>query len=198
MLPIYMALHIAQPDILSDAAIEHLRRFAPIGCRDLNTVRLLRNAGVPAFFNGCVTLTLDRVFAPHDPKQQAARHGRFFADYTDHGQAPGDHTFVAHLQEEIVARSFSENLAVAAGMLARYRSAEEVRTPLADHRDHRRHDRAGQHRSRARPRDRAVRQLRRPPRAGEMGADRHHAARPARDHVGAGDLLGRLLAQLID
>ena len=36
------------------------------------------------------------------------------------------------------------------------------------------------------------------PDAGEVGADRHHAARPAGDHVGAGDLLGRLLARLSD
>ncbi|HVL22358.1 MAG TPA: glycosyltransferase [Amaricoccus sp.] len=130
ILPIYMSLHVAAPDILGDLAIEHLKRFAPIGCRDLNTVRLLRNAGVPAFFNGCVTLTLDRLFPPHDPEEQGPRHGRFFADYSDHGQVSGGHMFVGHLQEEIVARSLSENLAVAAGLLARYRTAEAVRTPL--------------------------------------------------------------------
>ena len=125
-----MSLHVAAPEILGDVAIEHLKRFAPIGCRDLNTVRLLRNAGVPAFFNGCVTLTLDRLFPPHDPEEQRPRHGRFFADYSDHGQVPGGHMLVGHLQEEIVARSLSENLAVAASLLARYRTAEAVRTPL--------------------------------------------------------------------
>jgi lipopolysaccharide biosynthesis glycosyltransferase len=129
MLPIYMALHVAEPGILSDAAIEHLRRFAPVGCRDLNTVRLLRSAGVPAFLNGCVTLTLGRLFPPHDP-DQGPRQGRFFADYIDQGQAPGGYTFVGHQHEEMVVRSFGENIAVAAEMLGRYRRAEAVRTPL--------------------------------------------------------------------
>ena len=126
ILPIYMSLHIAKPEILDEAAIAHLERFAPIGCRDLNTVRLLRNVGIPAFFNGCVTLTLDRLFPPHD----AAREGAYVADYHDHGQTPAGYELVPHASEEVILRDFGDNLALAASMLARYRRAVAVRTPL--------------------------------------------------------------------
>ena len=37
-----------------------LERFAPIGCRDLDTLAQCREAGLEAFFSGCLTLTLAR------------------------------------------------------------------------------------------------------------------------------------------
>ena len=47
--PLFMAFHIAEPEFLDEESLAYLKRFAPIGCRDLFTARLLRGAGVPAF-----------------------------------------------------------------------------------------------------------------------------------------------------
>jgi hypothetical protein len=68
--PLYVAVHISEEPtesgvkprdvILSDDNIAYLRKHAPIGARDINTLRLLRNAGVESYFSGCVTLTLQR------------------------------------------------------------------------------------------------------------------------------------------
>ncbi len=60
--PIIMSVHIRFPAILTPEAIEYLRRYSPVGCRDWQTVALLRSVGVPAFFSGCMTTTVDTVF----------------------------------------------------------------------------------------------------------------------------------------
>lgn len=130
ILPIYMSLHIAQPEILTAEAIEHLKACAPIGCRDINTVRLLRNLDVPAFFNGCVTLTLDRLLTRHDPTREGGRAGRYFADYNDGPGRRAGEQIMAHLDDQIVLGNYGETLSKAAALLASYRKAEAVRTPL--------------------------------------------------------------------
>ena len=57
-LPIFFSFHIQYPEILTDDAIAYLKRFAPIGCRDIATRDLLMNQDIDAFFSGCVTTTL--------------------------------------------------------------------------------------------------------------------------------------------
>lgn len=49
------ALHneFARPEIL-----DYFRRHGPVGCRDMSTKRYLDRQGVPAYFSGCLTLTL--------------------------------------------------------------------------------------------------------------------------------------------
>jgi hypothetical protein len=44
--------------ILSPAGIAYLRRYEPIGTRDLDTLKQLQAAGIKAWFSGCLTLTL--------------------------------------------------------------------------------------------------------------------------------------------
>ncbi|MBS0351386.1 MAG: polysaccharide pyruvyl transferase family protein [Proteobacteria bacterium] len=44
--------------LLSDANLEYLHQHAPIGARDLHTLRLLEANKVDAYFSGCLTLTL--------------------------------------------------------------------------------------------------------------------------------------------
>jgi hypothetical protein len=46
--------------ILGDANLNYLRSHAPIGARDLWTLKLLHDAGVDAYFSGCMTLTMGR------------------------------------------------------------------------------------------------------------------------------------------
>ncbi|NBD12951.1 polysaccharide pyruvyl transferase family protein [Corallococcus silvisoli] len=45
---------------LHPQAREYLRKWGPVGARDLHTLQLLKKADVPAYFSGCLTLTLKR------------------------------------------------------------------------------------------------------------------------------------------
>ena len=60
--------------LLTPEAIEYLRRYGPVGCRDWTTVYLLLSCGVPAFFSGCVTTTIDtRLPGPAPLRRRPAR-----------------------------------------------------------------------------------------------------------------------------
>lgn len=61
IIPLFVALHInvcGLPLFLSKESIEYFKKHQPIGCRDTNSVKLLKNKGVDAYFSGCLTLTL--------------------------------------------------------------------------------------------------------------------------------------------
>jgi lipopolysaccharide biosynthesis glycosyltransferase len=55
--PIFLSFHVNKPEILTPEAVEYLKRYGPVGCRDWTTVDLLMSHGVDAFFSGCVTTT---------------------------------------------------------------------------------------------------------------------------------------------
>jgi hypothetical protein len=44
--------------LVQGESLEYLKRYQPVGCRDLWTLDLLRKRGVECYFSGCVTLTL--------------------------------------------------------------------------------------------------------------------------------------------
>lgn len=59
--PLFVAFHInssVKDFLLSPTSIMYLKKHQPIGCRDINTMELLKNKGVDAYFSGCMTLTL--------------------------------------------------------------------------------------------------------------------------------------------
>ncbi|CAI0796647.1 Polysaccharide pyruvyl transferase [Serratia grimesii] len=59
--PFYTSIHInsvVSDKIFSAEAISHLKLFSPIGCRDYYTVNLLAKYDIPAYYSGCMTLTL--------------------------------------------------------------------------------------------------------------------------------------------
>lgn len=61
ILPLFVAFHIntsVKDKMLSEDSIQYLRKYEPIGCRDLFTVDCLKSKGVDAYFSGCMTLTL--------------------------------------------------------------------------------------------------------------------------------------------
>lgn len=70
--PLIIGFHIAQKAkeyLLSPPSIAFFKRFAPIGCRDEQTMHWLREAGVDAYFSRCLTLTLpQRLEPPKQPK----------------------------------------------------------------------------------------------------------------------------------
>jgi hypothetical protein len=68
--PCLISMHITRerpkPSLSSPASevlvqgksLEYLKRYQPVGCRDLWTLDLLRKRGVECYFSGCATLTL--------------------------------------------------------------------------------------------------------------------------------------------
>ncbi len=60
--PFYISFCVADEKMLSPDAVEHLKKHGPIGCRDYDTVELLRAKGVPAYFSGCLTLTFENFY----------------------------------------------------------------------------------------------------------------------------------------
>lgn len=61
--PLFISLHISPKTkdlMLNDKAVEYYKLHEPIGCRDHDTLELLKAKGVDAYFSGCMTLTLDK------------------------------------------------------------------------------------------------------------------------------------------
>lgn len=59
--PLFVAFHInslAKDSLLAPESINYLKKYEPIGCRDLGTVDLLKSKGIDAYFSACMTLTL--------------------------------------------------------------------------------------------------------------------------------------------
>ena len=59
--PIFVSFHTNVAALKAPGAIDYLRRYAPIGCLDWDTVFLLHAAGIPAFFTGGVSATAELV-----------------------------------------------------------------------------------------------------------------------------------------
>ena len=73
--PIFISFHCERPAMLTEPAIDYLRRYGPVGCRDWSTVHLLLSVGVPAFFSGCITSTLGTPYPAPDPPGRPAEGG---------------------------------------------------------------------------------------------------------------------------
>lgn len=61
--PLFVAFHInssVAEIMLSKEGIRYLKQYEPIGCRDTNSVDLLKRHGIDAYFSGCMTLTLGK------------------------------------------------------------------------------------------------------------------------------------------
>ena len=57
--PTLSFLHEDKQDDGENVQIEYLKQYAPIGCRDTKTLELMKQNGVPAYFTGCMTLTIE-------------------------------------------------------------------------------------------------------------------------------------------
>lgn len=71
--PLFVAFHLnsgVKKELLSLESISYLKSHQPIGCRDLNTMELLRNNGVDAYFSGCMTLTLGEKYHSKDKEDK--------------------------------------------------------------------------------------------------------------------------------
>lgn len=63
IIPIFLALSIMSNNISEEEQI-YLRRFEPIGCRDIYTMNLLREKNILAYMGGCMTATFPKKEQP--------------------------------------------------------------------------------------------------------------------------------------
>lgn len=116
--PVFVSFHCNRPEMLSPAALEYLRMYGPVGCRDWSTVDLLLGAGVPAFFSGCLTTTTSILFpdleVQNSPRVQAP------VAYVDaEPQSVG--TALTHQSDEVGTDGLTVNLRRAVQLLEDYR-----------------------------------------------------------------------------
>lgn len=116
--PIFISFHVNRLEILTPAAIDYLREHAPIGCRDWNTVFLLRSAGVPAFFSGCMTTTTGSLFpdVPVDETKPVV-----YVDTAPPEDEP-DALQITQAYEEVRDRSAAENIREAVRLIGAYQT----------------------------------------------------------------------------
>ena len=112
--PIFISVHINHLNMLTPETIEYLKKYAPIGCRDWNTVHLLHAAGIPAFFSGCITTTVDTLFGG-TPGPRG--HGDMFVDV----KPTGDGDFWEQVRPEVRTDPFVTNMNNAIAKLTSYR-----------------------------------------------------------------------------
>jgi Glycosyl transferase family 8 len=115
--PIFVSFHCNKRGLLTPEAVEYLRRYGPVGCRDWNTVYLLLSLDVPAFFSGCLTTTIDTVFPdlPEPPPRDAP------AAYVDVEETPDGAVAYNHSDEAVRTRPFVANVEHALELLETYR-----------------------------------------------------------------------------
>jgi len=124
--PLFVSFHLNKPDALTPSAIDYLRRFGPVGCRDWQTVALLDAAGVPAFFSGCITTTVDTVFARTGADERTG------VAYIDAQEPPDDVDQIEQSVGDIRPQPFAANLALGREWVQRYHAefAQVVTTRL--------------------------------------------------------------------
>jgi lipopolysaccharide biosynthesis glycosyltransferase len=112
--PIFISFHITPKELGAPGVIDYLRKYGPIGCREWDTVFLLHAAGVPAYFSGALTMTVDTIVAPTPSRPQAHT---LFVDVAPEG--PGEPR--SRLAPRMRDRELGENLTAAAAELRGYR-----------------------------------------------------------------------------
>lgn len=111
--PILLSVFVRYPEMLTPDAIAYLKKYGPVGCRDWQSVAVLRAVGVPAFFSGCLTTTVDTLF----PEPQADhRSGTLRIDWPKDNKGPKKKQTVTAIRD----KSFAENLELARNWVADY------------------------------------------------------------------------------
>jgi lipopolysaccharide biosynthesis glycosyltransferase len=119
--PLFVSFHLNRPDALTPQAIDYLRRYGPIGCRDWSTVYLLLASGVDAFFTGCLTTTVDAAVPPVPPSATRVT-ALVDAPPRSAREATGPVEVLEHGDGALRGLSTARGLRLARATLARYRS----------------------------------------------------------------------------
>ena len=69
LLPIFISIHISNPDNIDSYFINNLKKFEPIGCRDTFTLNALKKNGINSYFSSCLTTTMDIDYLVNDDQR---------------------------------------------------------------------------------------------------------------------------------
>ncbi|MGH3949715.1 MAG: hypothetical protein ACRDSE_11405 [Pseudonocardiaceae bacterium] len=116
--PILVSFHCNKREMLTEGTIDYLRSYGPVGCRDWTTVDLLLSIGVPAFFSGCLTTTVDTLF----PGQVTPAEPATATISIPEGAQPPGSTTIRQSYPAVKRRSFVRNMRDAVALLDSYRS----------------------------------------------------------------------------
>ena len=111
--PILLSVFVRYPEMLTPDAIAYLKKYGPVGCRDWQSVAVLRAVGVPAFFSGCLTTTVDTLFPAPAADRRA---GTLRVDWMKDNKGPKKKQTVTAIRD----KSFPENLELARNWVADY------------------------------------------------------------------------------
>lgn len=114
--PIFIGAHIEVDALAGEGAVDYLKRYAPIGCQDWNTVFVLQAAGIPAFFSGPLPATLGTLVgsAPATSTSKTI--------YVDSPKAPADAAKASWRDPRMARRPIAANLRDARARLETLRS----------------------------------------------------------------------------
>lgn len=127
--PIFISFHVNNRACLTPVALDYLRRYQPIGCRDWTTVYLLREYGIKAFFSGCITTTIGKLY-PQLVKEPQASKKVALVDYTSPKGDVLDGEMIAfeHADIDVRTHDFVENMKEADRLLSSYRDFDAIAT----------------------------------------------------------------------
>ncbi|MFE6971726.1 glycosyltransferase [Isoptericola sp. NPDC057653] len=117
--PLFVSFHVNRPSMLTEDAVAYLTAHGPVGCRDWNTVFLLLNKGVPAFFSGCLTTTIDTVF----PDRTTSAPPGSPTVYVDTAAPSPDDLTITQAREDVRWTPMVPNVREALGLLEEYRTS---------------------------------------------------------------------------
>lgn len=141
--PLFISMHIdsssdVHKHMLSGELLEYYKKHEPIGCRDWYTVDLFRNAGVEAYFSGCLTLT---VAPDHEVKRNKTVYlvepftkfiSKHYIKYNLKRLIPKQETpnveYVSHYPIQLNNKPIAERLKEAKNLLDKYAAARMVIT----------------------------------------------------------------------
>lgn len=69
LLPIFISIHISNPENIDSYFINNIKKFEPIGCRDTFTLNALKKHGINSYFSSCLTTTMDINYLVNDEQR---------------------------------------------------------------------------------------------------------------------------------
>lgn len=132
--PLLTSIHInpyqAQGEALrsftSKNSVKFLKKFSPVGARDMSTLKVLQDQGVDSYFSACLTLTLNR--AKHVKKRDYILAVNVSDDVYRSLKSKTEREVIRMDVERTQDTTIKENLAIAKYYLYMYQSAHCVVT----------------------------------------------------------------------
>jgi lipopolysaccharide biosynthesis glycosyltransferase len=126
--PIFISFHINNKSFLDEKSVKYLKRYEPIGCRDWSTVYLLRELNIKAFFSGCITTTVGKLYSPRS--ENGGKRKTALVEYKLTGNECINDELVefTHAEQDIRNASFVANMKHADDILETYSKYDHIAT----------------------------------------------------------------------